>query len=90
MIESWTTYLLLCADGKLYCGVTNDMKKRLDAHNRGTASRFTRARLPVTLLATSRVMGKAEAFRLEYRIKRLPKSKKLAALTSAQRRPRTR
>jgi predicted GIY-YIG superfamily endonuclease len=35
-------------------------------------------------------MGKAEAFRLEYRIKRLPKKKKLAALTAAQRRPRTR
>lgn len=90
MSESWMTYLLLCADGKIYCGVTNDMEKRLDAHNRGIASRFTRARLPVTLLATSRAMGKAEAFRLEYRIKRLPKIKKLAELTSAQRRPRAR
>jgi putative endonuclease len=74
------TYLLLCADGKIYCGVSNDMEKRLDAHNRGTASRFTRARLPVTLLATSRAMGKADAFRLEYRIKRLPREKKLAVL----------
>ena len=89
MRESWMTYLLLCADGKIYCGVTNDMEKRLDAHNRGIASRFTRARLPVTLLATSRAMGKAEAFRQEYRIKRLPRSKKLAALTTAKRRPRT-
>jgi len=88
MRESWMTYLLLCGDGKLYCGVTNDMEKRLDAHNRGIASRFTRARLPVTLLAASRTMGKAEAFRLEYRIKRLPKNRKLAALKSAQRRPR--
>jgi len=90
MSESWMTYLLLCADGKIYCGVTNDMEKRLNAHNSGIASRFTRARLPVTLLATSRAMGKAEAFRLEYRIKRLPKKKKLSALTSAQRRSRTR
>jgi putative endonuclease len=83
MSGSWMTYLLLCADGKIYCGVTNDMEKRLNAHNSGVASRFTRARLPVTLLATSRAMGKAEAFRLESRIKRLPRSKKLAALTSA-------
>jgi putative endonuclease len=90
MSESWMTYLLLCADGKIYCGVTSDMEKRLDAHNRGIASRFTRSRLPVTLLATGRPMGKAEAFRLEYRIKRLPRSKKLAALTSAKHRPRTR
>ena len=89
MRKSWMTYLLLCADGKIYCGVTNDMEKRLDAHNRGIASRFTRARLPVTLLATCRAMGKAEAFRLEYRIKRLPRNKKLAALRTAQRRPRT-
>ena len=80
MSESWMTYLLLCADGKIYCGVTSDMEKRLDAHNRGTASRFTRARLPVKLLAKSRAMGKAEAFRLEYRIKRLPREKKLAVL----------
>jgi putative endonuclease len=84
MCKSWMTYLILCADGKIYCGVTNDMEKRLDAHNRGIASRFTRARLPVELLATSTAMGKAEAFRLEYRIKRLPKKKKLAVLTSAQ------
>jgi putative endonuclease len=90
MSKSWVTYLLLCADGKFYCGVTNDMEKRLDAHNRGIASRFTRARLPVTLLAKSRAMGKAEAFGLEYRIKRLPREKKLASLASAQRRPRTR
>ncbi len=82
MSDSWITYLLLCADGKIYCGVTNNMEKRLDAHNRGTASRFTRARLPVTLLATSRAMGKAEAFRLECRIKRLPRNKKLTKLTS--------
>ena len=82
MSESWLTYLLLCADGKLYCGVTNDMEKRLDAHNRGIASKFTRARLPVTLLATGRAMGKAEAFRLESRIKRLPREKKLAALVT--------
>ena len=90
MSESWMTYLLLCADGKIYCGVTNDMEKRLDAHNRGIASRFTRGRLPVRLLAKSRAMGKAEAFGLEYRIKRLPRNKKLAALTSAQRPRRTR
>jgi len=82
MSESWLTYLLLCADGKFYCGVTNDIEKRLDAHNRGIASRFTRTRLPVTLLATGRGMGKAQAFRLEYRIKRLPRDKKLAAIKS--------
>jgi putative endonuclease len=78
----WLTYLLRCADGKIYTGVTNDLKKRISAHNRGEASRFTRARLPVTLLASSRAMTKVDAFRLEYAIKRLPREKKVQALKS--------
>jgi putative endonuclease len=76
----WLTYLLRCADGKIYTGVTNDLKKRISAHNRGEASRFTRARLPVTFLASSRAMTKVDAFRLEYAIKRLPREKKVQAL----------
>ena len=80
MKKSWIVYLLCCSDGKIYTGVTNDLEKRLEAHNKGHASRFTRARLPVTLLATSRVIDKEDAFRLEYRIKRLPREKKLKAI----------
>jgi putative endonuclease len=76
----WLTYLLRCADGKIYTGVTNNLEKRIAAHNNGEASRFTRARLPVTLLAASRAMTKEDAFRLEYAIKRLPKEKKVQAL----------
>ena len=80
MKKSWIVYLLSCSDGKIYTGVTNDLEKRLEAHNKGTASKFTRARLPVTLLATSRLIEKEDAFRLEHRIKRLPREKKLNAI----------
>jgi putative endonuclease len=80
MNKTWIVYLLCCSDGKIYTGVTNDLEKRLEAHNKGTASRFTRARLPVTLLATSRLIEKEDAFRLEYRIKRLSREKKLKAI----------
>jgi putative endonuclease len=80
MHASWITYLLRCSDGKIYTGVTNNLEKRLDAHNKGKASRFTRGRLPVTLMATSRELKKEDAFRLEYRIKRLPKEKKIDTL----------
>jgi putative endonuclease len=83
MSKAWSVYLLRCSDGTIYTGVTNDLDKRLAAHNRGNASRFTRGRLPVTLLCASRPMAKAEAFRLEYRIKRLQKDKKLAACKDA-------
>lgn len=80
MKKSWITYLIRCSDGKIYTGVTNDIEKRLEAHNRGNASKFTRGRLPVTLLATSPEMEKEDAFRLEYKIKRLPREKKLRAI----------
>ena len=83
MSGTWLVYLLRCSDGKIYTGVTNDLEKRIAAHNRGDASRFTRARLPVTLIDASRPMPKAEAFRLEYRIKRLPRARKTAALKEA-------
>jgi putative endonuclease len=80
MKKSWIVYLLCCSGGKIYTGVTNDLEKRLEAQNKGNASKFTRARLSVTLLATSRVIEKEDAFRLEYRIKRLPREKKLKAI----------
>lgn len=80
MKYSWVVYILCCYDGKLYTGVTNNIKKRVHSHNVGEASKFTRARLPVKLLATSRFMTKEDAYRLEYRIKKLPRNKKLQAL----------
>jgi putative endonuclease len=80
MKYSWVVYILCCSDGKLYTGVTNDIEKRVNAHNVGEASKFTRARLPVKLLVTSRFMTKEDAYRLEYRIKKLPRNKKLLTL----------
>ena len=69
-------YLLRCADDSLYCGWTNDLDRRLAAHEAGTASRYTRSRLPVEV-AWSRAMGsRSEAMREEARIKRLPRAAK--------------
>jgi putative endonuclease len=76
---NWMVYILRCADGSFYTGATNNLEKRLTGHNRGTASKYTRARLPVQLLATSAKMNKSEALRLEMKIKKLPRAKKLAA-----------
>ncbi len=79
-MNNWAVYLLRCSDGALYCGVTNDVKKRLKTHNAGKASKFTRGRLPVKLAAVSGYLSKSEAMRKEYRIKRLPKSEKRKAI----------
>lgn len=46
---SWYVYLMRCADDTLYCGMTDDIEKRLKAHNSGKGAKYTRARLPVEL-----------------------------------------
>ncbi|MEN6375066.1 MAG: GIY-YIG nuclease family protein [Smithella sp.] len=78
--KNWIVYILHCRDNTLYTGITNNIARRLIMHNKGTASRYTRARLPVKLMAASRCMPKADALRLEIKIKKQPKERKLAIL----------
>ncbi|MHC1751070.1 GIY-YIG nuclease family protein [Humidesulfovibrio sp.] len=77
---SWHVYLLTCADGALYCGVTTDVARRLAEHNAGTASRCTRARLPVRLAACAPCANKSAALRLEMAVKKRPRAAKLSFL----------
>jgi putative endonuclease len=83
-------YLLRCADDSLYCGWTTDLDRRLAAHCAGTASRYTRSRLPVELAAAIPVADRSAALREEARIKRLPRAAKLrlAGLTVGAREQR--
>ena len=74
------TYLLRCADDSLYCGWTNDLRKRLEAHQNGTASKYTRSRRPVELVYYETFETKQEAMRREAQIKRLSRCEKLALL----------
>jgi predicted GIY-YIG superfamily endonuclease len=74
-------YLLRCADGSLYCGWTTDVERRLAAHGKGTASRYTRSRGPVELAAVFEVSDRPAALREEARIKRLPRAAKLKLVT---------
>ncbi|MGN1003023.1 MAG: GIY-YIG nuclease family protein [Oscillospiraceae bacterium] len=71
------TYILRCADGSLYTGWTNDLEKRLKAHNAGTASKCTRSRRPVELVYQESFETKAQAMRREAQIKRLSREEKL-------------
>ena len=79
----WVVYLVRCSDDTLYCGVTNDLDGRLAAHNAGKGARYTKFRRPVALVCASHRMAKGDAFRLEYRIKRLPAHRKAAELIRA-------
>jgi putative endonuclease len=71
-------YLLKCADDSLYCGWTTDLSRRLAAHQAGTASRYTRSRLPLEVAKVFAVADRPAALRLEARIKRLPRAAKLS------------
>jgi len=71
-------YLLRCGDGTLYCGWSTDPERRLRQHRAGTASRYTRRRLPVELVYTREFETRSEAMREEIRIKRLPRAEKSA------------
>lgn len=75
---SWGCYLLECADGTLYAGITNDPERRLAGHNQGTASKYTRSRLPVRMIYWEAHPDRASASRREARIKKLTRAAKLA------------
>jgi len=75
-------YLLRCADDSLYCGWTDDVERRLTAHQAGKASRYTRSRLPVELATVIEVADRSAALREEARIKQLPRSEKLALVAT--------
>ena len=78
--KSWVVYILRCSDESLYTGITNDIQRRFAAHNQGKAAKYTRSRRPVELLAVSSKMERSVAMRLEIKIKRMPKTKKIPAL----------
>ena len=70
-------YMLRCRDGSLYTGWTNDLEKRLKAHNSGVASKYTRARLPAELVYSEECESKEAAMSREWHIKRLSREEKL-------------
>jgi putative endonuclease len=78
--KNWAAYLLRCSDNSLYCGVSNNVEKRVIEHNSGMGAKYTRSRRPVVLVGTSRAMTKGEALKLEYRIKKLPAETKIFEL----------
>ena len=69
-------YILRCRDGSFYTGATKDLAARVRKHEAGTASRYTRARLPVVLVWWCRVRTWGAELREEHRIKGLTRAEK--------------
>ena len=80
-------YLLLCADGSLYAGWTNDLQRRLHAHNEGTGAKYTRARRPVRLVYAEAFDTKEEAQKRECQIKKLRHKQRISLVTSGRENP---
>jgi putative endonuclease len=77
---NWVCYLLRCADDTFYCGITNDMEKRLAAHNAGEGAKYTRGRIPVSVVYRESCADKSAALKREIQVKRLSRSAKQALL----------
>ena len=80
MSKPWYLYILSCADGTLYTGITTDVPARLNAHNTGKGAKYTKGRSPCTLLKTYTFDNKSQASKEEYRIKQLTKTEKLTLI----------
>ncbi len=72
----WTVYILHCADDTLYTGITNDLERRLAAHEAGAGARYTRGRGPFRLVYREKWPDRAAASRREHRIKAMSRALK--------------
>lgn len=70
------TYIVQCKDGTFYTGWTNNLEKRIDAHNSGNGAKYTKTRRPVTLVYYEAFETKQEAMQREYAIKQMKRSEK--------------
>lgn len=78
------TYLVKCADNTLYCGWTNHLEKRIEAHNQGKGAKYTKTRRPVELVYFESYPTKEEAMRREVQIKKLSRKDKLYLIKESE------
>jgi predicted GIY-YIG superfamily endonuclease len=80
----WFLYLLRCADGTLYTGITTDVTRRCEQHNAGTASRYTRSRLPAKLIYQEPQPSRSMALKRELAVKALSREEKESLVRFSQ------
>lgn len=81
--DDWFVYIVECADGTFYTGITTDLERRVDEHNAGTGARYTRSRGPVALCYTELQPDRSSASSREYRIKALSRRAKQTLIDRA-------
>ena len=78
---AWQVYILKCGDGSLYTGITTDIDQRLTTHNAGKGAKYTRGRLPVTLIYAEPADNRATASQREAVIKKMGRAAKLRLIS---------
>jgi putative endonuclease len=76
-VKAWYLYLIHCGDGSIYTGVSTDVPRRLAEHQSGRGARYLRGRGPLLLVKKIRIGAKSDAFKLECRVKRMRRDKKV-------------
>jgi putative endonuclease len=83
--KPWVLYVLRCSDDTLYCGITNDLAKRLRQHNAGKGARYTKGRGPLVVLKSWPAAGMSAALKAERAFKKLTRAEKEKKLRSRAR-----
>lgn len=73
---NWCVYILECSDGSLYTGITNNLEKRMQEHEKGAGAKYTRGKAPFTVIYKEECLDRSEASRREAGIKRLSHKEK--------------
>lgn len=76
-MSNWKVYIIQCADNTLYTGISNNVDKRMEAHNAGKGAKYTRVRLPVKLVYQENAEDRSTASKREAKIKKLSRTQKL-------------
>ena len=79
----WQVYVVRCRTGELYTGCTLDLRRRVEQHNRGSGSKFTRSRRPVVLIYHEECGDRSAALKRENQIKRMSHAEKLRLAQTA-------
>ena len=74
---AWAVYILECSDGSFYTGISNNVEARINTHNASKGAKYTKSRLPVTLVFQENTLTKSESLRREIEIKKLTRKKKM-------------
>jgi putative endonuclease len=75
-MSRWLVYILRCADGSYYTGITNNLDKRLREHDEGRGSKYVRSRRPFSLVYSEKASGRGRAQRRESAIKKMTRQGK--------------